>query len=82
MFHIYIKKCVITNTQVAHSGVAESLASGHDFVRTKYSHQVTVSALYKLQHQTYMERQESEATMTFNKWCCLMEEKSPTSQFW
>ena len=73
---------IITNAHVARSGVAESLVSGHDVVRTKYSHQVTASALYKLQHQAYLEIQESEARMTFNEWCCQMEEKSPTFQFW
>ena len=29
-----------------------------------------------------MDRQESEVGMTFNEWCCLMEGKSPTFQFW
>ena len=43
---------------------------------------MTASALYKLQHQAYLERQESEAGMTFNKWYCQMEENSPTFQFW
>ena len=73
---------LITNVQVAHSGVAESLLSGHDVVRTKYSHQVTASALYKLQHKAYIERQENEARMNFNEWCYLKEEKNPTFQFW
>ena len=43
---------------------------------------MTASALYKLQHQAYLERQKSEARMTFNEWCCQMEEKSPIFQFW
>ena len=72
---------IITNAHVARSGVAESLVSGHDVVRTKYSHQVTASALYKLQHQAYLEIQESEARMTFNEWCCQMEEKNQLFSF-
>ena len=71
-----------TNAHVACSGVAESLVSGRDVVRTKYSHQVTASVLYKVQYQAYLERQESEARMTFNQCCCQMEEKIPTFQFW
>ena len=51
-------------------------------VRTKYSNQVKASALYKLQHQAFLERQESEARMTFNEWYCQMEGKSPNFQFW
>lgn len=43
---------------------------------------MTASTLYKLQQQTYMDRQEIEARMTFNEWCCLMKKKSPAFQFW
>ena len=67
---------------MARSGVAESLVFGHDIVRAKYAHQVTASALYKLQKQAYMEREESAANMNFSEWCLKMEKESPTFQFW
>ena len=73
---------IITNTEVACSGVAESLVFGHDVVRAKYAHQVTASALYKLQNQAYMEREESAANMNFSEWGLKMERESPTFQFW
>ena len=66
---------IITNAHVARSRVAESLLSGCDMVQTKNNHQVTASALYKLHDQAYLERQESEARITFNEWCCQMEKK-------
>ena len=64
---------IITNAEVARSGVAESLVFGHDVVRAKYAHQLTASALYKLQNQAYM---------NFNEWCLKIERESPTFQFW
>ena len=73
---------IITNAEVACSGVAESLVFGHDVVRAKYAHQVTASALYKLQNQAYMEREESAASMNFSEWGLKMERESPTFQFW
>ena len=39
---------------------------------------MTASALSRLQHQAYLERQEGKAGMTFNEWY----EKIPTCQFW
>ena len=70
---------IITNAEVARSGVAKSLVFGHDVVRAKYAHQVTASALYKLQNQAHM---ESAANMNFSEWCLKMERESPTFQFW
>ena len=73
---------IITNAEVARSGVAESLVFGHDVVRAKCTHQVTASALYKFQNQAHMEREKSAANMKFSEWCLKMERKSPTFQFW
>ena len=73
---------IITNAEVARSGVAESLVFGHDVVRAKCAHQVAPSALYKLQNQAYMEREESAANMSLIEWCLKMERESPTFQFW
>ena len=41
-------KTLITNARVARSEVIGSILSGHHVVQSKYNHQVTASALYKL----------------------------------
>ena len=44
---------LMTNAGVVRPGVAESLHSGKDVGRTKYSHQVTICTLFVLMKEAY-----------------------------
>ena len=44
---------MVQNAGVIRSGIAQSLLSGHDVVRTKHSHQVTACTLLTFMHKVY-----------------------------
>ena len=44
---------ITSNAQIARPGFAESLVSEHDFVRAKYTHQITTTTFDRLQYQAY-----------------------------
>ena len=44
---------VVQNAGITRPGVAQALLTGHDVVRTKYVHQVTVCCLDILMHEAF-----------------------------
>ena len=74
---------LINNAKVARAGVAQSLLTGHDVARTKYSHEVTLCALYKLLHNAFNHfNAENVDACRFDEWCNMNELKNPQFQYW
>ena len=74
---------LIQNASVTRSGVAESLLSGHDVVRTKYCHQITACVLNSLMHKAYDQYSATaENQLDFKSWCIDMESQYPQFKYW
>ncbi len=66
---------------IATSGTADSFLKASHLTRTRHSHQVTLLALSKLQHQAWQVMAAQE-TISFDKWRESMSTKFPTFEFW
>ncbi len=66
---------------IATSGTADSFLKASHLTRTRHSHQVTLLALSKLQHQAWQVMAAQE-TISFDKWRESMSTKYPTFKFW
>ena len=74
---------LMTNAGVVRPGVAESLHSGKDVRRTKYSHQVTIYTLYVLLKEGYDKAMEKrEEKIEFESWCKKTKLKNPLFRYW
>ena len=74
---------LLTNAGVVRPGVAESLHSGKDVGRTKYSHQVTICTLYVLMKEAYDKAMEKrEEKIEFESWCEETKLKHPLLRYW
>ena len=74
---------LMTNAGVVRPGVAESLHSGKDVGRTKYSHQVTICTLYVLLKEAYDKAMEKrEENIGFESWCEETKLKNPLFRYW
>ena len=69
----------IASSETAKGSVAESFLSASKFLKTRYAHQITLSALEILLKRTY---NGEESTQPFQEWKRNKEDKSPQFNFW
>ena len=71
---------LLVDSKVTTSGRAESIIGASHIGRSRYSHQVTIAALYVLQHQTYdayIATVPAEQRLLFDEWVEGQCEKEP-----
>ena len=68
----------IASSETAKGSVAESFLSASKFLKTRYAHQITLSALEILLNRTY---NGEESTQPFQEWKRNKEDKSPQFNF-
>ena len=77
---------VLTLSDVAAAGRAESYLNSAHLTRTRYAHQVTAGALYILQQDAYkdylIQQNSSDRPQTFENWCVKMRERYPQFKYW
>ena len=67
---------------IATSGTADSFLKASHLTRTRHSHQVTLLALSKLQHEAWEVMTAYNSVDPFDEWRESMAEKCPTFKFW
>jgi hypothetical protein len=72
---------ILTEADVATSGVAQSFLKASHLLRTRNAHQITVLALFRLQHEAF-QTAHGEQTDMFQEWKETMLKNSPTFFFW
>jgi len=77
----------ISEAEIASAGTANSFLSASSVTRTRYAHQVTASALYKLMKTSYSDyaiaNSESGADiLDFETWCTKRKSESPQFCYW
>lgn len=75
----------INEAGIASSGTAESFLTASSITRTRFAHQVTACALYKLMkeaYQKYCTDADNDTRQTFDEWCDSQLQRSPQFQFW
>jgi hypothetical protein len=70
---------LLTEADVASSGVCNSFLHASHIMRTREAHTVTLAALHILMNEAF---QDSNSELPFNEWRKDMEELSPTFYFW
>ena len=69
----------LTEAEIASSGIVDSFLNVAHLARTRHAHQVTITALYKLQQEAYL---QSNTNISLLAWRDKMCQSSPTFMFW
>lgn len=72
----------LTQAGIASSGTADSFLKAAHLTRTRHSHQVSVLALSKLQHDAFLSSETLHDEENKEVWRQKMAKESPTFQFW
>lgn len=77
----------LVQADIATTGTADSFLRAAHVTRTRRVHQVTVAALYMLQHQAYSSycqscTRDGQPALAFKEWCQQKEEVCPQFQYW
>ena len=69
----------LVQAEIATAGTADSLYKAAHVMRTRRAHQITVAALYILQHRAYI---SDQSPVEFEVWCDQRKQSCPQFQFW
>jgi hypothetical protein len=73
---------LLTEADIATSGVADSFLRSSHVKRTRNAHQITLLSLNQLQEEAYQNYKLENSLLSKDAWIKEMEKKSPTFYFW